>query len=147
MRVSGHGLSIDAPEGWEVRIFARAGAAPVLHAATFSLSDSDGDFGAAATGRMRADDVFLALVQYRADALLRPGEGLFAAGPPAGLRAEDFTPSQLQVTRAGQLGAQRFYTDVDRPFCLYAVIHPAHRDPRQLALRLNDVLETLTAEG
>jgi hypothetical protein len=148
MRVTGHGLSIDAPPGWEARIFRRDGAAPVLHVATFALRERDGDFGAAATGRMRPDDAFAALVEYRSDAVVRPGVGLFAAmGRPAALRAHDFGSAQLQVTRDGQLGCQRFFTDSGHPFCLYAVIRPAGKRPERLAKELSAVLATLEFGG
>jgi hypothetical protein len=147
MRIAGHGRSIEAPDGWEARIFRRAGAAPVLHVATFPLADGDGDFGAAATGRMRPDDAFASLVEYRTDATVRPGVGLFApAGPPARLRALDLLPNQLQVTRSGQLGCQRFFTDAGRPLCLYAVIQPARKSAERLAGELSGVLGTLRVE-
>ncbi|HEY5045869.1 MAG TPA: hypothetical protein VII53_08435 [Solirubrobacteraceae bacterium] len=148
MRVTGHGLSIDAPQGWEARIFRREGAAPVLHVATFALREKDGDFGAAATGRMRSDDAFASLVEYRSDAMLRPGAGLFSTiGRPAVLRGHDFGSAQLQVTRGGQLGCQRFFTDVGRPFCLYAVIRPAGKRPEVLAKELSGVFATLEFGG
>lgn len=144
MRIAGHGLSIDAPQGWEARIFRRDGAAPVLHVATFALREQDGDFGAAATGRMRPDDAFASLVEYRGDAVVRAGVGLFAAsGRPAALRAHDFGSAQLQVTRGGQLGCQRFFSELERPFCLYAVIRPAAKRPELLARQLSAVLATL----
>jgi hypothetical protein len=144
MRIAGHGLSIDAPHGWEARIFQREQSAPVLHLATFALTEQDGDFGAAATGRMRADDAFAALVEYRADRAITPGVGLYApVGFPAPLRALDLGPGQLQVTRPGQLGCQRFFTVADRPFCLYTVIRPAGKSPERLAKELNGVLSTL----
>lgn len=144
MRIAGHGLSIDAPQGWEARIFRRDGAAPVLHVATLALRERDGDFGAAATGRMRPDDVFAALIEYRSDAMVRPGVGLFSImGAPGTLEAHDFGSAQLQVTRTGQLGCQRFFTDLERPFCLYAVIRPASKRPELLAKELSDVLVTL----
>jgi hypothetical protein len=144
MRVTGHGLSIDAPQGWEARIFRRDRAAPVLHVATFALGEKDGDFGAAATGRMRPDDAFAALVEYRSDTVVRPGVGLFSpVGRPAALSGHDFGSAQLQVTRGGQLGCQRFFTDAGRPFCLYAVIRPAGKRPELLAKKLSGVLATL----
>jgi hypothetical protein len=148
MRVAGHDLSIDAPQGWEARIFRRDGAAPVLHVATFALCEQDGDFGAAASGRMRPDDAFAALVEYRTDAVVRPGVGLFAAtGGPAPLGSHDFGSAQLQVTRRGQLGCQRFFTHGGRPFCLYAVIRPARKRPERLAQELSAVLATLQFGG
>jgi hypothetical protein len=148
MRVTGHHLSIDAPQGWEARIFRRDGAEPVLHLATFALREQDGDFGAAATGRMGPDDVFASLVEYRSDRMVRPGIGLFRAiGRPAGLGVRDFGSAQLQVTRAGQLGCQRFFTDAGRPFCLYAVIRPARKRAELLARELTSVLATLELAG
>ena len=144
MRVAAHGRSIEVPTGWEARIFRRPGGAPVLHIATFALRDHDGDFGAAATGRMRADDVFAALVEYRSDQKLVPGIGLFApTGRPSGPRVHEFKPTQLQVTRPGQLGSQRFFTDAGRPCCLYAVIRPARKRPGRLVDELGRVLATL----
>jgi hypothetical protein len=144
VRVAAHGLAIDAPHGWEARIFRRPGAAPVLHVASFALHREDGDFGAAATGRMRADDAFAALLEYRVDQSVTPGVGLFedSEGVPP-LRARDFGPAQLQVTRPGHLGCQRFFAAHGRPFCLYAVVRPARRRPARLVRELRAVLATL----
>ena len=148
MRVAAHGLSIDAPRGWEARVFRRPQAAPVLHVASFALHRDDGDYGAAATGRMRGDDVFAALLEFRIDDAVQPGVGLFqdSSGVPV-LRAADFGPSQLQVTRAGQLGCQRFFSAHGRPFCLYAVVRPARRRPARLVRDLRDVLATLRVQA
>jgi hypothetical protein len=146
VRIAGHGIAIDAPAGWEARIFKRDGAAPVLHAATFALHEKDGDFGAAATGRMRQGDIFLALVQYLPDQALQPGQGLFAGKRPTALAARELTSFQLQVTRQGHLGCQRFYTERGRPFCLYVVLAPTAHGPKPLLSRLNGVLRTLSAD-
>jgi hypothetical protein len=144
MRLVGHGRSVDAPRGWDVRIFRRQGAAPVLHLATFPLNEQDGDFGAGPTGRMRPDDIFVALVEYLVDAQVRPGQGLFSAsGCPRSLRASEFGPQQLQVTRRGQLGVQRFFTTQRRACCLYAVLRPVHKRPEELVRELNAVLRTI----
>ena len=143
MRVGGHGISIDAPTGWEARIYRRPGGGPVLHLATFALHDRDGDFGAAATGRMEGDDVFMALLEFPADARVRPGVGLFQSrGRP--LPAPDgFLPNQLQVTRAGHYGWQRFYTEAGRPRCVYAVVMPMRRSLATLVSGLAGVLATV----
>jgi len=146
VRLSGHGVTIDVPDGWEARIYQRGGGAPVLHVATFGLEAQDGDFGAAATGRMRPDDTFAALVQYRTDARLRPGAGLFAAAGAPAPRAAEFGPRQLQVMRPGHLGWQRFFTERGRPCCLYAVIQPAQQTPEALVARLEQVLVTVRLE-
>jgi hypothetical protein len=147
VRVSGHGLSIDVPSGWEARIFRRGGGGPVLHLATFLLEDGDGDFGAAATGRMRSGDCFAALIEYR-DPTIRPGVGLFERiGRPATPGVDEFAANQLQVTRRGQRGWQRFFSDAGRTYCLYAVIAPGHLPPRELVDDLGAVLGTLELAG
>jgi hypothetical protein len=147
VRVAGHGLSIDVPSGWEARIFRRAGGGPVLHLATFLLEDGDGDFGAAATGRMRSGDCFAALIEYR-DPRIRPGVGLFErAGRPTAPRLDEFAANHLQVTRRGQRGWQRFFTVAERTCCLYAVIQPGHLPPEQLVDGLGAVLDSLELAG
>ena len=144
MRVAGHGLSIDAPAGWETRIFRRGGAAPVLHVATFALAESDGDYGAAATGRMRPDDTFAALVEFRTSEALVAGRGLFAAvGRPSPLRPGDLRAGQLQVTRRGHVGCQRFFSERGRALCLYTVLWPVAIALAARLRELNGVLATL----
>ncbi|MBO0769406.1 MAG: hypothetical protein J2O48_12045 [Solirubrobacterales bacterium] len=142
MRVAGHGVEVTVPHGWEARI-SRGGSGPVLHIASFPLLASDGDFGGAATGRMRLGDAFAALVEYVDPKLIRPGVGLFAATRPPLPRLDEFSPSQLQATRAGQLGWQRFFTESGRTCCLYAVIRPGAERPDKLVKRLAGALETL----
>lgn len=144
MRTSGHGLSIEVPRGWEARIARRDGSAPFLHVASFALRSDSGEFGATVTAQMGADGAFAALVEYGVDEHVRPGRGLFAdlAWRPK-LGAGDFHRAQLQVTRAGHLGTQRFFTQAGRPFCLYAVIAPVRRRPQELAGQLSAVLATV----
>jgi hypothetical protein len=148
MRTAAHGLAIEAPPGWEARIVKRVDAAPYLHLASFTLRSEDGDFGAAATGRMRADDAFAALVQYRVDRHVTASVGLFgAAGWNRRLHAREFGPNQLQVTRPGQLGSQRFFTEAGRPFCVYCVVAPVRKRPERLVAELESVLSTLVIES
>lgn len=145
--LSGHGVAVDLPGGWEGRISRHQDAGPVMHIATFPLRPSDGDFGAAATGRMRGDDVFAALLEFQVGGTVRPGSGLFqAVGRPLP-EPREFGPAQLQVTRPGQLGWQRFFTESDRALCLYAVIRPVHRRPAQLVTDLRGVLATIEVSG
>lgn len=147
VRIAGHGRSIDVPDGWEARIFRHRDAAPVVHVGSFALRDGDGDFGAAATGRMRPDDMFAALVEFRADHKVRAGHGLFAATGPPRPRARDFSPLQLQVARAGQLGCQLFFSARDAPCSLYLVVQPARRHLPDLTAELAGVLATLRFHG
>lgn len=146
MKVAAHGISLDVPSGWEARIFKR-GAGAILHVATFPLLGSDGDFGAAATGRMRLGDAFVALVEYVDRDLIRPSTGLYAAGRPPVPRLHEFGPLTLQVTRPGQLGWQRFFTEADRTCALYAVIKPGAQRPERLVRRLAGVISTLRIQS
>lgn len=139
-----HGISIHPPAGWEARITRRDGAGPVLHVATFPLLASDGDFGASATGRMRGDDAFAALVTYHEEAGIALRTGLFEATEQPSPQAAEFAPAQLQITRRGQLGWQRFFTAGDRARCLYAVIAPQRRATSALVADLRDVLATIS---
>jgi hypothetical protein len=140
--IAPHGISVDVPSGWEARIIKRDAGA-ILHVATFPLLASDGDFGAAATGRMRLGDAFAALVEYVDPEMIRPAVGLYAASRPPVPRLHEFGPTTLQVTRPGQLGWQRFFTEADRTCALYAVIKPGAERPDKLVRRLAAVLSTL----
>lgn len=146
MRTGGHGLSIDVPAGWEARIVRPPHSAPFLHVANFTLHADDGQFGADVTARMPRDGVFASIVEYLPDANLRPDTGLFAGRWRPRLRLAEFGRTRLQVTRAGHLGAQRFFTAHGRPFCLYTVIAPVRRRPAQLTGELSAVLATLRFE-
>lgn len=117
-------MSIEVPAGWEARIVRRPESAPYLHLASFSLHGDAGQFGAAVTGRMGPDSAFAALVEYLVDSDVRPGAGLFASRWRPRLGLHEFRHNQLQVTRPGHLGLQRFFTAAERPYCLYAVIVP-----------------------
>jgi hypothetical protein len=148
MRTSGHGLSIDVPPGWEARIVRVAHGAPFLHVASFALPASPGQFGARATAAMGADGAFAALVEYVVDDHVLPGSGLFSStGWRPRLRMGEFARSQLQVIRPGHLGAQRFFTEGGRPFCLYAVIAPVRKRPARLVGELSAVLATVRFES
>ena len=145
-QVQGHGVSIEVPGGWQARIVER-GSGARLHVATFDLLETDGDFGAAATGRMARGDAFAALVEYVDPATIRPNVGLFAPQRPPTPQAYEFAPMALQVTRPGQLGWQRFFTESDRTCCLYAVIKPGAERETKLVKRLARVLATLRVSG
>ncbi len=147
MKVAGHGISVEVPEGWEARITRRAGYGAILHAASFALKASDGDFGAAATGRMRHGDAFLALVEYVDPEMIRPGVGLYRPNRPPAPALEEFGPMALQVTRVGQLGWQRFFTHSGRTCAVYGVIKPGAERPEKLVRRLAGVVASLSVEA
>jgi len=142
MKLRGHGMALDAPPGWEVRIGRRApdGPAPaaqtlaasasaaqepaavprpVLHAATIALPEVRGDFGGSVTGRLREQDVFVSLFEYGPEAVTSP---LFATRGRPDPSATDFSPAGLQRSIAGQSGRQYFFQESGRAFCLYVVL-------------------------
>lgn len=153
MRLAAHGIELDLPNGWDGRIYRTHGSDPILHAATFALPTTDGDFGSGATARMPPGAAFVALKEYRPGPRLVPGKGLFVARSiPMPLDGQLFHSRTLQVTRLGQAGLQHFFTAVERPFCLYAVISAHHVGAGGAVLasdqvgNLNHVLSTLSIQ-
>lgn len=163
MRLSAHNISIDLPQGWDGRIFARpaepgdrqlargdeysSSLAATLHTANFALPGKDGDFGTVATATMPAPGIFLSLTEYMQGNGLRAGSGLFASRRvPSDLRAEMFSPNSLLLARPGQAGLQRFFAREYRPFCLYIVVgsYPGIGKPLQL---LNRVLSSVRIDA
>jgi len=147
-RLSGSGLSVDLPSGWEGSIdgggfpqLASGSRAPtLLHAASFPLPVERGSFGSGATELMNTDDILIVLFEYAQDSA---GAPLFAGqGMPRSLAPEDFHRDALQRTIAGQSGMQHFFTEGGRPFCLYVVLG-SHIDRADLVPRVNEVLATI----
>jgi len=145
--LSAHGMGLDAPPGWEVRITRRSPtqeegesrSRPVLHAATVALPVVRGDFGGGVTGLLSATDLFVSLFDHGPDAV---GTPLFAdRGRPRPVPA-DFSPNRLQRTIPGQSGGQWFFTEGDRAFCLYVVLG-SHARRVELVNRLGGLLSTL----
>jgi hypothetical protein len=148
VRTAAHGLSVDVPVGWEARIVRLAESAPYLHVASFALTADVGQFGAGATAAMGPDTAFAALVEYVVDRHATPGAGLFASRRwQPRLRVGEFGHDRLQVMRPGHLGAQRFFTAGERPFCLSAVVAPVRRRPAQLIGELSAVLATVSFDA
>jgi hypothetical protein len=112
-----------------------------VHAANFILPDGRGDFGSGAVGLMGTGHVFVVLFEYSPESA---GTALFQAkGFPRLLRAEWFTPNQLQRTLPGQAGVQRFFVEHGRPFSLYAVLG-SHTNRSALVPMVNDLLNRIT---
>lgn len=142
MNLSAHGITVAVPRGWDARIFRREESVvaaphalddpvpqsgittPVLHLANFALPDNRGDYGSGAVDRMRADHVFLAMVEFGPESV---GTPLFAASGMPRLRTAEISPSSMQRPMAPLAGAQRFFTVAGRPFCCYAVVGSATR--------------------
>ena len=125
MKVARQGLSLATPRGWDARIYQRtaghdgAVTRPVLHAADFPLPNVRGDYGSGAVEIMGPNHVFLSLIEFDA---AEAKSALFDKPRPTRLSAGEFGPNQLQRVIPGQAGAQFFFTDRGRPFCLYVVL-------------------------
>src|SRR5680860_180586 len=117
--ISAHGVTVDVPAGWDVRVSKRDGVVTV-HVANYAMPSRDGEFGPRATRTMPAGGVFLALTEYK------PGlanKGLYKKRRvPQRLAPGDFSSHAVLNARRDQVGLQRFFTASKRPFCLYAVV-------------------------
>lgn len=156
MRLTGYGLAVELPAGWEGTIavdhgdeaFALAGEGgtvrPVAHFATFPLPAAPGDFGSGAVDLMGTGDAFVALLEYGPE---EAGTPLFARqGLPRRLDPRRFSGRSLQRGIAGQAGWQSFFTEAGRPFCLYVVLGDGS-DAHLLVRRVEQVLATVRIEG
>ncbi len=151
MKIRGHGMALEAPAGWEVRIGRRTGddrepaarSRPVLHAATVALPEVRGDFGGNVTGQLGQHDVFVSLFEYEPEAVRTP---LFASRGRPKLRADDFSPAGLQRSIAGQSGRQYFFQESGRAFCLYVVLG-SHARRASLLSEVRTVLDTLDVDA
>jgi hypothetical protein len=162
--LAAHGIEVSLPPGWEGRVFRRpvAGeaasadaniegepAAPmettnaVLHASTIPLPPGVGDFASGAVDKLRHDDVLIVLFEYDPASADQP---LFqASGLPRQLTPDDFSPNVMQRAIRGQAGAQKFFNDQGRAFCLYVVLGAFARRA-DLVPRVNQVLASLTID-
>ncbi|GIU86675.1 MAG: hypothetical protein KatS3mg009_1190 [Acidimicrobiia bacterium] len=145
MRLSAHGLSLAVRAGWEGRVLRRATSDErertyaVVHLATFPMPEQRGDFGQGVTELMRSSDAFVTLFEYGPESL---GTPLFAHQGIPRVRADMFSPTRLQRMLPGQLGCQLFFTENDRPFCLYVVAGSRAHLPR-IVREVNLVLDGL----
>ncbi len=126
MLVSRFGLSAAARPGWDTRIFRRVADTelgevthPVLHACTRALPAERGDLGGGVVEVLRAQDVFIALVEFGSDVA---GDGLFGPRGVPRLAPSQFGPDRLQRVVPGRSAAQHFVTEGGRAFCLFVVL-------------------------
>lgn len=141
MRLRGHGIEIDLPEGWEGRIYRRQEGFPILQAANFPLPARDGDFGGLAVTGMATNDIFAVLAEYSPELA---STGLFERQKlPLPLDAADASPRVLQRRLPKRSAIQKFFTERGRPFTLYVVVGAAS-DVTGLVDWANHVLATLS---
>ncbi|MHB8464374.1 MAG: hypothetical protein ACYDH6_24025 [Acidimicrobiales bacterium] len=140
--ISGHGIAVEARGGWDVRIAKRPPQAPettyaTLHAATFALPASFGDYGDGAVELMSPNDVFVALVEFDPAAT---ATALFSArGFPAPLTGGDIRRGGVQRALGEMAGVQRFFSAAGRAWCLYVVVG-SFRARERLVRRANQLV-------
>lgn len=146
------GIRVQVPPGWEgaatggdFELLSDGARRPtVMHLASFPMPAQRGDFGSGAVEVMRSDDVLVVLFEYGPESA---GTPLFRyQGIPRPLAARDFDRNALQRALPGQSGAQLFFTEKGRAFCLYVVLG-SHIDRADLVRRVNLVLDTLEIDG
>jgi hypothetical protein len=143
--VHAHGIAVSPPPTWDVRIYRRQPAAgeqthAIVHAGNFGLPRRRGDYGSGAVELMKAHNLFIALFEHEPQAALTP---LFSLRGFPSLRYGDFSPRALQRTFAGQSGAQYFFHERGRAFCLYVVLgsHGLRRSLVPAAARMLSTIE------
>jgi hypothetical protein len=127
VNVAAHGLQIEAPDGWEARIYRRPldpkepnTRFPIVHAANFALPSDPGDFGSGAVRVMGTGGVFIALLEY-GPAYRGQRKFRIVQAPPQ-VEATEFAYNTVQIFVAGQLGLQQFFEFKAHTFCLYVVV-------------------------
>jgi hypothetical protein len=146
MRVVGFQLAV--PAGWQAaarrqpsEMLGRHGNL-VVHAATVALPSSRGDFGSDVAPLLGPDDVFCSLFEYDPTSTR---EVLFAAKGLPVVRPSDFQVGALQRSRPGQSGAQFFFHEADRAWCLFAVLG-SHSRRQAGAVRVNALVRGMRIE-
>lgn len=161
MRLEGTGIRIELPRGWEGRVRPRgpepiegsgavgaaaarvagSGSSPaVVQAANFALPPTLGDFGGGAVEAMTSRDLFFTLFEYGPESV---GTPLFdRQGMPRVLRPADLDPWTLRTPLPGMSGAQLFFTESGRPFCLYVAVGSHLRRFRTLPV-LSGILQSV----
>ena len=143
--LSGYGLSVDLPPGWDGSIARRsdAGALPVLHASSMPLPAGRADSGGGAVERLGWGESFVCLLEHEPACA---ATALFAAeGVPVPLAPDSFTGHALQGMRPVQSGTQRFFSVHGRAFCLFVALGE-HARRHRLLPPVNSVLATLAIE-
>ena len=157
-----HGIAVKLPSGWEGRVFRRPGAgelsaaaadgppAPpgetthaVMHVSTIALPPGVGDFASGAVDQLGANDALVVLFEYDPASANTP---LFAAaGIPRQLDSSAYSTGVLQRGIKGQAGAQLFFNEAGRAFCLYVVLG-SYANRNNIVPAVNQVLSTLTID-
>ncbi|MFN2538614.1 MAG: hypothetical protein ABR549_10765 [Mycobacteriales bacterium] len=135
-------LDLSLPAGWQ----AAARRQPettrgrpgnlLVHAATVPLPRERGDFGSDVAAHLGPEDVFVSLFEYDRESV---GTALFSSRGLPVVRPVDFQLGALQRSRPGQSGAQFFFTEAGRAFCLFAILG-SHSRRVPGAIRVNSLV-------
>ena len=142
------GVEIDLPDGWDGRIYRReaddgAVTRRAMHAANFALPPNLGDYAVGAIEGMQAEDLLVVLLEFDPESA---GQGLFAdEGLPTGMGPDDFSPTAMPRAVPGRTGAQWFFSQGGRAFCLYVVLG-SHRERASLLPLANAVVRTIKVD-
>ncbi len=148
------GIAIALPAGWEGRIYRRTAEAAVatvtsgpaertntvMHVANFPLAPEVADYGGGAVETMTNRDLLVVLCEFGPSSI---GQALFASRGVPRLTPDDFGTQSMQRVIEGQGGAQKFFTEAERAFCLYVVLGSYARRIRTVPL-VNDVIGAIT---
>ncbi|MGH8959219.1 MAG: hypothetical protein ACRDVK_11175, partial [Acidimicrobiia bacterium] len=143
--LSGEGITVDLPPGWEGAIGQSTELADgavrnvVAHFASFPLPPRRGDFGGGAVDLMEENDALVVLFDYGSSAV---GSALFAFDGLPTINVGDFDRDILQKSIPGQSGVQRFFTVSGRAFCLYVVVG-SHIDRSEILPAVQHLLESV----
>jgi len=151
--VKSSGIDVAVPSGWDAEIYRREAdfspqsvssgdSHPVVHLGTFPLPRGRGDFGSGAVEIMNADDLLVVLFEYGPESA---GTALFSKTGIPRVAAADFGPNNMQRPLPGQSGAQYFFNESGRAFCLYVVLG-AHARRNELVPEVNQILAGLTID-
>jgi hypothetical protein len=137
------GITVELPPGWDGGIAESAtledGAIrrSVTHLASFPLPEHRGDYGGRAVEIMGWTDILIVLLEFDP---VSTSQALFSMRDmPRTLRPSDFSPDRLQRRVEGQGGAQFFFQEAGRAFCLYVVLG-SFVDRVDLIPRVDEVL-------
>ena len=151
--VKAAGIEVGVPSGWDAEIYQRdsdfapqsgpgAVTRPVVHLGTFPLPPARGDFGSGAVEIMGSDDLLVVLFEYGPDSA---DTALFSKKGIPRVAAADFGPNNMQRPIAGQSGAQYFFNEAGRAFCLYVALG-SHGRRNELVPEVNQVLAGIRIE-
>lgn len=150
MRLSSRGIGVDVPQGWDGEIYKRSvglkalgGEAEhtgaVMHLGNFPLPAERGDYGSGAVEIMKSDSILIVLFEFGQESA---SKALFSSPGLPQVRSEDFAPHQMQRPIQGQSGAQYFFNEGGRAFCLYVALG-SHARRRELVPEVNQILSTV----